>query len=225
MDYLQIETPDGIRLLALVRDRLMVGRLAESDVALPYAQISRQHAELRRFNGEWWIRDLGSTNGLHVGERRVQQHRFALGDRVLLAPDVALRYLGDDPAQAPRRLREQVSRAPWATPPAGATGAPPVSPSAGATMPPVSTGAGAQDPYRRTMPAQRSSLAHMTLHICQTCGRRTAPDVELCYACRHSIARACDVCGTSLLPAQERCSRCQTLNPSYVGRANQRPSV
>jgi hypothetical protein len=85
---------------------------------------------------------------------------------------------------------------------------------------PLISGGGAQDHYRRTMPAQRSPITPVTLHICQTCGQRTAPDVELCHACHQSIARPCDICHASLLPIQDRCPRCQTPNPSAVRRAH-----
>jgi hypothetical protein len=221
MQYLLVETPEGVRRVELARDQFTVGRLPESDVPLPYAQVSRRHAELRKFAGEWWIRDLGSTNGLHLGAHRVQQHRLASGERVLLAPDVALRFIDDEMQYSGR---------------AGPGAAPSMPARTEPTRPPFSTGGGplppgplvargdAQDHYRRTMPAQRSPIAHLTLHVCQTCGQRTAPDVDLCYVCHQSIARPCDVCRTSLLPIHDRCPRCQTPNPAYVGRRSGNPS-
>src|SRR5207248_10230944 len=93
MAQLDIETRDGMRTIALDRDRLSIGRLSFNDVVLPYPQVSRQHAELRRIGGQWWIADLHSTNGLQVNSRRVQEHALDSGDRVVLAPGVSLRFV------------------------------------------------------------------------------------------------------------------------------------
>jgi hypothetical protein len=104
MAYLDIETPDGAQRIPPERDRLSIGRLSYNDVVLPSAQISRRHAELRCINGEWWIADLQSTNGLHINGERVQQHQLANGDRVVLAPEISIRFLDgvpNAPQQAP----------------------------------------------------------------------------------------------------------------------------
>ncbi|HEV8194110.1 MAG TPA: FHA domain-containing protein, partial [Ktedonobacterales bacterium] len=102
MAYVDIETPEGARRILLERDKLSIGRLSYNDVVLPSAQISRQHAELRCVNGKWWIADLQSTNGLHINGQRVQQHQLADGDRVLLAPEISIRFL-DGLASAPEQ--------------------------------------------------------------------------------------------------------------------------
>jgi FHA domain len=107
MTYLDIETPEGARRVLLERERLSIGRLSYNDVVLPSAQISRQHAELRCINGQWWIADLQSTNGLHINGRRVQQHQLIDGDRILLAPEISIRFLDGVPSTP-----EQASAAP-----------------------------------------------------------------------------------------------------------------
>lgn len=221
MPYLEIVTPDGTRVMALAREHVTLGRLKLNDVSLPYAQVSRRHAEVARIGGEWWIRDLGSTNGLHIGERRVREHRFEPGDAVLLAPDVCIRFVAESAYDA--KLPDDSLAAFGAIqhgtlPPA--SDAPPAPPSG-----PLVAGGSANDHYRRTMPARRSPLASTVLHICQTCGQRTAPDVELCSSCHQSIARPCDSCHRPLLPIDDRCPRCQTHNPLSVRRANRRPDA
>jgi hypothetical protein len=193
---------------------------------------------MRNFGGEWWIRDLGSTNGLHLGAHRVQQHRLAPGDRLLLAPDVAIRFLGEAATAMPAGAEPHTPASalpPGIPAPAGPTvrytPANPVRSTAGpapaGTLPPgpLVSGGDAHDAYRRTMPAQLNPVSSVTLHICQTCGRRTAPDVELCYACHQSIARPCDTCHASLLPIQDRCPRCQTPNPASVHRVVRRTGI
>ena len=93
MSYLEIETSEGARRVPLKGERLTIGRLSYNDVKLPSPQISRQHAELRRINGAWWIADLNSTNGLLLNGKRIQEHLLANGDQVVLAPSITLRYV------------------------------------------------------------------------------------------------------------------------------------
>jgi pSer/pThr/pTyr-binding forkhead associated (FHA) protein len=71
MPYLEIETSEGARRVPLNGERLSIGRLSYNDVKLPSPQISRQHAELRRIDGVWWIADLNSTNGLLLNGKRI----------------------------------------------------------------------------------------------------------------------------------------------------------
>lgn len=45
------------------------GRQASSTVSLPEdPEISRTHAKMYRKGNEWWLEDLGSSNGSFVGE-------------------------------------------------------------------------------------------------------------------------------------------------------------
>ena len=132
MAYLEIETRDGTHRVNLERDRLSIGRLSYNDVVLPFAQISRQHAEMRLIDNQWWIADLHSTNGLLINSRRVQEYALNSGDQIVLAPGINIRFVQDAPpatrgesqpgmpAQAPRttesatswaeRIRQQLSR-------------------------------------------------------------------------------------------------------------------
>jgi FHA domain-containing protein len=88
----------------LERDHLTIGRLASNDIALPYPHISRQHAELRLMGQTWWVVDLRSTNGLHVGGQRVSESRLALGALVMLSPLISITLVEDSaPAFTPSR--------------------------------------------------------------------------------------------------------------------------
>lgn len=96
MAYLEVETQDGARHIPLDRDRLSIGRLPYNDIVLSSAQISRQHAEMRLIDGQWWIADLHSTNGLMLGSQRVQEHALEHGDRIMLAPNISVRFIDED---------------------------------------------------------------------------------------------------------------------------------
>ena len=62
----------------------MLGRSRECDITLDDANVSRRHAEVRRENGDWWIVDLGSTNGVEVNGKRVSRERLSHEDQILL---------------------------------------------------------------------------------------------------------------------------------------------
>lgn len=97
LDAIEVETREGLRRVSLDKPRLTIGRLPGNDIVLPFSQISRHHAEVRQRGQDWWITDLGSTNGLRVGNRTVKEYLLHHGDRVLLAPGVILQYLSMRP--------------------------------------------------------------------------------------------------------------------------------
>ncbi len=63
-------------------DPLTIGRLAECDVVLTDASVSRRHAELRREGSDFLLVDLGSTNGTKVNGAGVKERRLADGDEI-----------------------------------------------------------------------------------------------------------------------------------------------
>jgi hypothetical protein len=64
-----------------------IGRGDECDLVVPARQISRRHAELRWTGKGFRLRDLGSTNGTFVGQRRIDAPTdVAFGDRIAFGP-------------------------------------------------------------------------------------------------------------------------------------------
>lgn len=61
---------------------LRIGRHDGNDIVLPDLRSSKFHAEVRRVGDAYQIKDLGSTNGVHLNGRRVVQAPLATGDRV-----------------------------------------------------------------------------------------------------------------------------------------------
>lgn len=70
-------TPDGRH--QAFSTRFTIGRGADCDVRIDSALASRVHAEVVPEQGRWWIRDLGSTNGLIVAGERVEAAEIAPG--------------------------------------------------------------------------------------------------------------------------------------------------
>lgn len=74
----------GTTTYALAHPITRIGRGTESDLRIDDPGISRHHAELRRSGGDVTIVDLGSTNGVVVDGRRVDEQRLRDGAQVRL---------------------------------------------------------------------------------------------------------------------------------------------
>ena len=77
--------------LALYAGRIVVGRTADNDLQIDSRLISRHHCQLVSTGEHSVIEDLGSTNGVVVGGRRLKRHVLKDGDVVQLGAH-ALRY-------------------------------------------------------------------------------------------------------------------------------------
>ena len=61
----------------------VLGRQAECDILLTEGHTSRRHARLLLADGEYWLEDLGSSNGTFInGSRITGRVRLATGDRL-----------------------------------------------------------------------------------------------------------------------------------------------
>jgi hypothetical protein len=74
----------GGRRNVLSGNRVVLGRSREADIVLQDPNVSRRHAELRRDDGGWQIVDLGSTNGIKVNGRRVDNQPLRPGDQITI---------------------------------------------------------------------------------------------------------------------------------------------
>lgn len=74
----------GATTYALVHPVTRIGRGTDADLRIDDPGISRNHAELRRSGGDVTIVDLGSTNGVVVDGRRVDELRLRDGSEVRL---------------------------------------------------------------------------------------------------------------------------------------------
>ncbi len=74
-----------------VSERALLGRADECQVRLTHRSISRKHAVLAREGAAWFVQDLGSTNGLASGGKKVERLELRDGDEFQLG-DVSLRF-------------------------------------------------------------------------------------------------------------------------------------
>ena len=71
---------DGIdRVLNLGAEPVLIGRANECQIQTQDAMVSRRHARII-WDGNYWIEDIGSSNGVHLGNDRVKRAPFRPGD-------------------------------------------------------------------------------------------------------------------------------------------------
>ncbi len=66
--------------VALSGDEVLVGRLAECQIHIADANVSRRHAAFMRLDDGWALTDLGSTNGTRVNGATIERVRLRDGD-------------------------------------------------------------------------------------------------------------------------------------------------
>ncbi len=65
------------------KDRFIIGRGKQtSDLTIKDPNVSRQHAIIEFINGQYFISDMGSTNGIEYQGQRVQRRAIVDGDVV-----------------------------------------------------------------------------------------------------------------------------------------------
>jgi hypothetical protein len=72
----------------LSKERVIIGRLSDSDIVLSDPGASRRHAEVRRGRDGYVITDLGSTNGTMVNEGTIGERPLEQGDRITIGRTV-----------------------------------------------------------------------------------------------------------------------------------------
>jgi pSer/pThr/pTyr-binding forkhead associated (FHA) protein len=76
----------------IAKDQFIIGRGSKSsDLAIKDGNISRKHAAVIRRNGTYYIKDLGSTNGIDYKGMRIDNKRIDEGDVFHLC-DYELRF-------------------------------------------------------------------------------------------------------------------------------------
>jgi pSer/pThr/pTyr-binding forkhead associated (FHA) protein len=71
--------------IPLLKKSLLVGRRESCDIVLRFSNVSAHHCQLTVNGGYWYIKDLGSRNGVKVNEVRVVEKRLDPGDQLSVA--------------------------------------------------------------------------------------------------------------------------------------------
>lgn len=70
------------------RKRIVVGRAEDCDVRIASSAVSRHHCAIEPDEGDWIIRDLGSTFGLELQGVKIEQADIKDGLEVRIGPAV-----------------------------------------------------------------------------------------------------------------------------------------
>ncbi len=97
---------DRKRLIPIDRAVILVGRSAECDVVITTSQkISRQHCCLVQSDQNYFVRDLGSTNGVWLnGEKVNREAEMKAGDRLCIG-DVEFKLFTNVKVESKKQLR------------------------------------------------------------------------------------------------------------------------
>ena len=96
MPKLVITDGDGVRELPLTGEA-KAGRLAENAIQLKVAEASRQHCRFFKEKDNWFVEDLGSSNGTLVNGRKVSKFELQDGDVITIGA-AAMKFLDVDVA-------------------------------------------------------------------------------------------------------------------------------
>jgi predicted component of type VI protein secretion system len=89
--------------IALLHEKLLIGRRSSCDICLSFSNVSSHHCELELQEGYWHVRDLGSTNGVKVNGERTLGAALMPGDELQVAKSrFLIQYLVDSDAPAPQ---------------------------------------------------------------------------------------------------------------------------
>ncbi|PQO46877.1 FHA domain-containing protein [Blastopirellula marina] len=86
-----------------------IGAAADCDLVVEQQTVSGRHCRLQRQAGQWYVEDLGSTNGVYVnGEKIVERRLISPSDDVTLGKNVPLPWPAEaQPPAQPQPLQAQ----------------------------------------------------------------------------------------------------------------------
>jgi len=71
--------------IPLKKKSLLIGRRESCDIVLRFPNVSAHHCQLHVNGGYWYVKDLGSRNGVKVNDVRVTERRLDPGDSLAVA--------------------------------------------------------------------------------------------------------------------------------------------
>ncbi len=93
---------------SVTRESWIIGRGENCDLQVPIPSVSRKHCELTVEGDQLKVKDLASSNGTYVNNRRVHETELNAGDRFVVGPIVFTVQIDGEPAEiTPVKTRGQ----------------------------------------------------------------------------------------------------------------------
>ncbi|MFP2901834.1 FHA domain-containing protein, partial [Corallococcus sp. 4LFB] len=71
----------------IVKDRYVIGRGKHCDFVINSGKVSREHAVIARDGGDFYIEDLGSSNGTWFNKQRIKRRKVEDGDEYFICSE------------------------------------------------------------------------------------------------------------------------------------------
>ncbi len=78
---------DGRELDRVMKERFLIGRGKHCDLIINSGKVSREHAAIIREGGEYFMEDLGSSNGTWYDKRRITRRQIEDGDEFYICAE------------------------------------------------------------------------------------------------------------------------------------------
>jgi predicted component of type VI protein secretion system len=120
---IQLHLLDGEQIEQQIHSNVFViGRSIKCDVVVPHEGMSRQHCQIELVNGEIYVTDLGSTNGVMIDGIKIEPHKrthYATYLVLAFGAVVSMQVTLDDPTDSmklaaiytAKKERDQVAQA------------------------------------------------------------------------------------------------------------------
>ncbi|HPB51386.1 MAG TPA: GGDEF domain-containing protein [Myxococcota bacterium] len=80
----------------LLSEVVTLGRDPENAIVLESDSVSRRHARIEKVNEDWYIVDLGSTNGTYVNDKLIQPRARLVSGQFIKIGELIFKYLNGD---------------------------------------------------------------------------------------------------------------------------------
>lgn len=71
--------------IVLLKTEVKIGRRESCDIVLRFPNVSAHHCQLNLVDGYWYVKDMGSSNGIKVNGVRCMEKRLDPGDTLAVA--------------------------------------------------------------------------------------------------------------------------------------------
>lgn len=82
-----------------VKELTVIGRSEDCNLQIPLVSVSRRHCEIRIDGESVSVKDLASSNGTYVNNRRVNETLIVAGDRIAVGPIVFTLQVNGQPEE------------------------------------------------------------------------------------------------------------------------------